>query len=105
MLHSGADGGIRSLMDEACEVFRTENVGFTSTVDGTSQLPTNIGPTNVSLEGLNEMNRKIEDLTETISDLMGAVRDMSKQNHDLMEKLMTDPLNGMRKAISEFNLE
>lgn len=103
-LHSGPDGGVRSLVDEAREAFETENVGFTALVDG-SVMPVHAGPTNVSLEGLNTMNQKIEDLTNTIEVLMQSIKDMSQQNQDLMTKLMTDPLNGMRKAISEFNLE
>ncbi len=111
-LHSGADGGVQSLLDEAREVFKTENVGFVSQqrLDA-SDLNNSSNNATVRLDSYNMeskldmMNSTIQNLNYTIQNLTNEIRSMATQNHNLMEKLMTDPLNGMRKAVSDFNLE
>jgi hypothetical protein len=110
-LHSGADGGIQSLVEEAKETFATENVGFVSAVvnDG---VPLTSSGSQYSYQDLNEIvdssngiKNEVQQLRYDLQNLTNVIRDMATQNHDLMEKLMTDPLNGMREAVSDFNLE
>lgn len=109
-LHSGADGGIQSLVDEAREVFQTENVGFTAVVsDGTPITSSGSQYSHQELDEVvnsnNSIRSEVQQLRYDLQNLTNVIRDMATQNHDLMEKLMTDPLNGMRKAVSDFNLE
>lgn len=44
-------------------------------------------------------------MIEEMKKLSQTVKDLAQQNKDLMEKLATDPLNGIRKAVNSFNLE
>lgn len=104
-LSSNPDGGIQSLVDEAKEVFQTQNVGFTSLDNATNSSGSSGIPDYQTQQKFDNMNQKIEEMTRAITNLSHTIRDMATQNHDLMEKLMTDPLNGMRKAVSDFNLE
>jgi hypothetical protein len=110
-LHSGADGGIQSLVEEAKEQFKTENIGFTAhTVsDGVPITSSGSQYSHQELDEVvnsnNSIRSEVQQLRYDLQNLTNVIRDMATQNHDLMEKLMTDPLNGMRKAVSDFNLE
>lgn len=106
-LFSGSDGGIRSLVDEARKVFKTENVGFVainSTDTSYSTSNTQCDPQDI-INSTNNIKNEVQQLRCDLQNLTNVIRDMAIQNHDLMEKLMTDPLNGLRKSISDFNLE
>ena len=127
-LYSGPDGGIRSLVEEAMTVHNTQNVGFVATgtttgaIDntflngnGTSnqiqlntpvQLDYNVHSKFDSMNShLSAMNASLYSLMTEIQNLTRTVTNLAQQNKDLMEKLATDPLNGMRKAVNGFNLK
>jgi hypothetical protein len=126
-LSSGADGGVRSLIDEAMEILnkgkgdgewvpgREPKVGFTSTAANDTSTNSNVtinsgAPIEAKMDwttqnNLNEMKSKIENMSYAIEDLVRVVTNMAQQNVDLMNKLATDPLVGIRKAVNSFNLE
>lgn len=54
---------------------------------------------------LDQVNSNLSSLTYTIQNLMNQVSTLAQQNSKLMEQLATDPLIGMRKNVSEFDLK
>ena len=134
-LYSGPDGGIRSLVEEAMTVHKTQNVGFVATgtttgvIDMTSLTGditslNGVGPSNqghlsapIQLDynvhskfdsmnsHLSSINSNMYSLMTEIQNLNKTVASLAQQNKDMMEKLATDPLNGMRKAVNGFNLK
>lgn len=126
---SGADGGIRGLINEASTIYGTGNVGFTSTgtsAGGTISSP-NYGNNGATLTAqitepvkldyetkskFDQMNNNLSNMSSilyniqtSIIDLGSIIKDLVEKNTKLMEKLATDPLNGMRKSITDFNLK
>lgn len=121
------DGSIRSLVEEAQKVYQTENVGFTltngngtitsSTISNGSneisvdmhQVTNKIQDSNYKLDSINStisnVNYSVQSVERSIDSLVNTIKNLVQQNNQLMEKLATDPLNGVRKMISEFNLK
>ena len=126
-LFSGVDGGIAALVDEAKEVFKSENIGFVSHItsdhNGNSSSDPNLSNAintlnnNVlNMNGSNnsydpntskfdQMNTNLSNMSSAIYALTEQVRQMAQQNVELTKKLATDPLISIRKAVSEFNLK
>lgn len=117
---SASDGGIRSLLNEAAFTIGTGGAGFVSTTNNSfigqhgpevfsNGISGQYGATptidsNTSSK-FDSMNVSLSSLVIEMKNLTKTVSDLALQNKDLMEKLTTDPLNGIRKAVSSFNLE
>lgn len=106
-LFSGADGGVRSLLEEAASVYGTDKVGFNTIDNGqlTPNMSINDPPDYVAHSHLSSIKASTQDMSSQLSSLIITISNLVKQNNDLMEKLATDPLAGMKKAINNFNLE
>lgn len=120
-LHSGPDGGIRSLIEEAKTVYDAESVGYTSVnisdainyindnSSNNSEMSGSLASLNTNISNLsnnvNNMNSNYWQMQNAMENLARTVEKLAQQNTELAQKLMTDPLNGIRKAVSEFNLE
>lgn len=110
-LFSSVDGGIRSMIDEAKDLSGGKEVGFTAVVNGSqvdysSSMPIDNGyKIDETNNKLNNINSSIYSMQTSIRDLCQTVERLAHQNVELMNKLATDPLNGIRKSITDFNLE
>lgn len=108
-LFSGADGGVKSILEEAAIVYETKNVGFISLENTQAQIPTQNFNSSISDYNththLQTVNSSIENVSSQLYALSNTIRNLVEQNNQLMEKLATDPLAGMKKAINTFNLE
>lgn len=123
-IYSREDGGIASLVDEAKEVFKTENVGFTAnsgtvvnTTNGSSynydaQMRSDVQQIRQSLDNIknnssnwSSLQYKFDDMANAIRALANTVESMANKNVELMNRLATDPLVNIRKRVSDFNLE
>jgi hypothetical protein len=125
-LSTSVNSGVQSLINEATTTFPEADIGYTTLItNGIGTISSNsFGSLNssntVTIGNLppdhgwkfDQMNTKLENIDNNINSLRivleqfaNKVEDLAKQNVQLMEKLATDPLNGMRKAISSFNLE
>lgn len=108
-LFTGANGGIQSLINEAQQVYNTQNVGFTSSQmimgqnagqsNGTQYIPHD------NSYKFDQMNTNLITLQNQISTLTSEIIRIANQNQQLMEKLATDPLVNIRKNVSDFNLK
>lgn len=133
-LSSVTGGGIQGLVTEAANAIQG-SAGFVSVSTTSGTLATNIGQVSspvstygyassgsafqndVSLDSntkgkFDQMNSNLSNISGSMwtlvtemQNLSKTVKDLAQQNKDLMEKLATDPLNGIRKAVSSFNLE
>lgn len=125
------DGGIQSLVEEITATDGV-NVGFVSSASSASTTITSSSGSsgssgsynynnnlNARISNLDDVERRIDttnqklgdmkyDLATIVQHMITLNQNLSmviNQNHTLMEKLAKDPLNGIRKAISEFNLK
>lgn len=112
---SGTDGGIASMVQEAKQEYGTGRVGFTGilgTVGSASLTGVTSGLTNsnvitnqppVTLD-YNALS-KLDSINYSIQNLMTQIQGLVQQNKELMNKLQSDPLISIKKAVSEFNLK
>ena len=99
------------MIDEARDLTGGKEVGFTAVSrDSVTNIATSydsnyaykIDETN---NKLNNINSSIYSMQNSIRELCDTVENLARQNVELMNKLATDPLNGIRKSITDFNLE
>lgn len=108
-LFTGANGGIQSLVQEAQQLYNTQNVGFQSQMALGQQIAQGMQqyqyiPPDNSYK-LDTINSSLTLLLNQMSNLTQEILRVANQNQDLMTKLATDPLVNIRKIVSDFNLE
>lgn len=118
---SGGSGGLQagfvsssSVVGGAINATVTNGAGYANSAgygyasNGSHQLALDYNSTS-KFDNINNnitlTNSNLMMLVNEFKILSNVVKDLAQQNKDLMEKLATDPLNGMRKAVNSFNLE
>jgi len=99
-------GAIQAIMEEARRKYDTENVTFVST-NGTAG--SELAPNEHTIEQVNyntrQTTQEIQSLNSNMERLIQAVENMQYANTEILNKLLADPLSGMKKVINNFNLE
>lgn len=126
-IFSKVDGGLKELLQEAEQKHPHDSVSFTSIVDGTNVIANDTmsntanipnfdnynSATNQELRNIkmnldnsyNTLNSNLSNMKYSIDDLVETVRDLATKNQDLQAKMMSDPLQGIRKSILDFDLK
>lgn len=105
--YAGTQGGISTLIAEVEQSNPDSVVTFTVNSAGSPlSTSTMYDPLqDQTIKTIENLERTQRELLDVVQNLTYKIEDIIEQNHKLNEKLVSDPLIGYRKKVSEFNLE